>query len=376
MAVLPASTDAVSPSHHAPRCSKTHDNVSFQAIAIEPEYSNDNTIDTTRGESISPSPESSYVELVEVKEEYIEMNVELGSFMETQECKISEYLREIELNDAINEINEYDPCTKIVEITNIPYLQDRKYHTHDFHHVNDTSFKDINSRSPDDSLPVNTAGSVVEDIDALGMKENLINNLGCEIKSIRLESRSNQSFSCRDESNSSVPHNDVNLSPYAVPESPITVPEKLGENDSKVLHDDSLNELMPNCYNTNIIPRIQERDLNGNLISNDFADYVMVECEICHEHVTMTRLRSHTKDVHVINITEYKWRYGTDLIPVEKVYHQCGKCGSLVLLDSDHIAQHLKSKRHNITHKDYNAAYMVDSRLKKKSKKRFSKVPF
>ena len=43
-----------------------------------------------------------------------------------------------------------------------------------------------------------------------------------------------------------------------------------------------------------------------------------------------------------MTITEYKVRFGEELIPVEVVWHECGVCGELVMLDSDHIAVHLK----------------------------------
>eukprot|EP00092_Neocalanus_flemingeri_P017333 GFUD01018748.1.p1 GENE.GFUD01018748.1~~GFUD01018748.1.p1 ORF type:complete len:612 (+),score=120.78 GFUD01018748.1:50-1885(+) len=122
---------------------------------------------------------------------------------------------------------------------------------------------------------------------------------------------------------------------------------------------------VPNCYNTNYLVRIQDRDSDGNLISNDLADYALVECKICHIHTPMTRLRSHTRSAHNTTITEYKAQFGPDLVPIEIVHHRCGLCGELVLLDSDHIATHLKTPGHYITHKNYNNGYMVDARSNK-----------
>merc|ERR1719433_790384 len=58
--------------------------------------------------------------------------------------------------------------------------------------------------------------------------------------------------------------------------------------------------------------------------------------------------------------------FGSDLTPLAVVWHRCGVCSRLVMLDSDHIAVHLKSGRHpRITHKDYNEAFMVDTRTTK-----------
>jgi len=129
--------------------------------------------------------------------------------------------------------------------------------------------------------------------------------------------------------------------------------------------DDAPEGQVPNCYKTNYLERIQDRDTDGNLISNDFADYALVECKICLIHTPMTRLRSHTKSAHKTTITEYKAQFGSDLVPIEIIYHRCGICGELVLLDSDHIAVHLKRPGHYITHKNYNDGYMVDSRSSK-----------
>eukprot|EP00092_Neocalanus_flemingeri_P008292 GFUD01008938.1.p1 GENE.GFUD01008938.1~~GFUD01008938.1.p1 ORF type:complete len:495 (+),score=161.34 GFUD01008938.1:44-1528(+) len=122
---------------------------------------------------------------------------------------------------------------------------------------------------------------------------------------------------------------------------------------------------VPNCYKTNYLERIQDRDNEGNLISNDFADYALVECKICLIHTPLTRLRSHTKSAHKTTITEYKAQFGSDLVPLEIINHRCGICEELVLLDSDHIAVHLKRPGHYITHKNYNDGYMVDSRSSK-----------
>ena len=111
------------------------------------------------------------------------------------------------------------------------------------------------------------------------------------------------------------------------------------------------------------LERVQEKDEDGYLISNDLADYMLVECQICNLHKPMTQLRSHTKAAHGITITEYKSQFGSELEPVEPVYHRCGICSQIIFLDSDAVAVHLKSGGHpRITHKDYNDTFMVDTR--------------
>ena len=104
------------------------------------------------------------------------------------------------------------------------------------------------------------------------------------------------------------------------------------------------------------------RDSKGVLISNDLADYVMTECHVCGIQKPMTFLRAHTKSAHKLTITEYKQRFGAQLEMVEKVLHECALCQELIILDSDHIAVHLKKPGHSITHKDYNQFYMADTR--------------
>ena len=103
-------------------------------------------------------------------------------------------------------------------------------------------------------------------------------------------------------------------------------------------------------------------DVSKTKISNDMADYILVKCNICGAHKTMTSLRAHTKSAHKVSITEYKARYGAQLVPVKMTVHRCGICGDLVRLDSDHIAAHLKTPGHSMSHKNYNAAFMRDSR--------------
>ena len=44
---------------------------------------------------------------------------------------------------------------------------------------------------------------------------------------------------------------------------------------------------------------------------------------------------------------------------IQRVIHKCALCKELVILDSDTIAVHLKSKHKGVSHKEYNAKYMV-----------------
>jgi len=113
-------------------------------------------------------------------------------------------------------------------------------------------------------------------------------------------------------------------------------------------------------------------DSEGRLISNDIADYVLTKCELCGKHMPLTRLRFHTASAHGVQITEYKRRFGLEPPLLKEVFHRCGVCENLVLMDHDAIAGHLKIAGHpRITNKNYKSQYMVDSRkLRKKVKGR------
>jgi hypothetical protein len=101
----------------------------------------------------------------------------------------------------------------------------------------------------------------------------------------------------------------------------------------------------------------------GCLVSNDLSDCVKARCALCHETFPFNSLRQHTKKRHDMTITTYKQQHAVE--PVERVLHRCGVCGTLLLMDSDALAKHLKAKDHpKITHREYNEKYMVNSSKK------------
>ena len=78
--------------------------------------------------------------------------------------------------------------------------------------------------------------------------------------------------------------------------------------------------------------------------------------------------------MHKVPIEEYKRVHGNHRDKItETVYHKCGICLATVLLDSDDISDHVK-KHHSITHKTYNAEYMVTKTSKKEETINKSKV--
>ena len=106
-----------------------------------------------------------------------------------------------------------------------------------------------------------------------------------------------------------------------------------------------------------------EEEIKTMRLSNDMKDVVVTNCKVCEEPFNLTRMRSHTRTAHKMKITEYKERYNQQYYdPIQLVLHRCGICGEYLLLDSDVVAQHLRSnlKTHDsITHANYNKKFMT-----------------
>ena len=106
-----------------------------------------------------------------------------------------------------------------------------------------------------------------------------------------------------------------------------------------------------------------EEEIKEMRLSSDMTDVVLTNCKVCEEPFNLTRMRSHTRTAHKMKITEYKERYNQQYYdPIELVLHRCGICGEYLLLDSDVVAQHLKTniKTHGyITHANYNKKFMT-----------------
>ena len=100
-------------------------------------------------------------------------------------------------------------------------------------------------------------------------------------------------------------------------------------------------------------------DSEKRRLSNCMRDGVRSICQICRRSETWNNMRSHTKNVHGIRITDYKQQYGQLInTVVEKVFHKCGLCARVLLLDPDVIKQHL-GNYHRISLKQYSAKYMT-----------------
>ena len=111
---------------------------------------------------------------------------------------------------------------------------------------------------------------------------------------------------------------------------------------------------------------MKTHDMKSIKISNDMRDACRTMCMICDKPFILTRMRSHTKEKHSITVSEYRKQFN---LPgrfeiIEKVFHKCGICDDIVLLDSDLIGSHLH-KHSGVTHGQYNEKYMKTARRSK-----------
>ena len=105
----------------------------------------------------------------------------------------------------------------------------------------------------------------------------------------------------------------------------------------------------------------------GNLrvYSNEMSDCCTHMCRVCEKLVSLTGMRSHTKNSHLMPIGEYIETYGNYRTQLAReVYHKCGLCQEELLLDGDEI--HTHSKRHKIMMKDYTAKFITKEHQKRR----------
>ena len=102
----------------------------------------------------------------------------------------------------------------------------------------------------------------------------------------------------------------------------------------------------------------EEKD--DNTYSNDMKDACKVLCKICDKEVVMSSMSKHTRGVHFLLLAEYKDIYGDHKeTMLKKIYHKCGLCKEILLLDVLDISVHLKRSKHGISLKEYNARFMT-----------------
>ena len=139
--------------------------------------------------------------------------------------------------------------------------------------------------------------------------------------------------------------------------------DNIQENPKKITVNSSLKKKIKSSK-----PTITEKG-HEMKFSNEMKNACKTVCLACNSPVPLTSLREHTRRKHNLPIEDYRKRYGNPKDNIlEIIYHKCGICARPILLNSDDIAFHLR-RFHKISHKEYNAKYMVMV-VKKKSKEK------
>jgi len=112
-----------------------------------------------------------------------------------------------------------------------------------------------------------------------------------------------------------------------------------------------------------------DSDIKNLKFSNDMKDACKTLCMLCDKAFILTRMRTHTKEKHFLQISEYRKRFNLSSFQIiEKVFHSCGICDEVLLLDSDLIGSHLHNHE-GISHSSYNNKFMKTMKNKVDVKK-------
>ena len=90
--------------------------------------------------------------------------------------------------------------------------------------------------------------------------------------------------------------------------------------------------------------------------SNSMKDAVKTTCKACNINFTVSKMNIHTKKTHFLVLSKYIEIYG-QLEILEAVYHKCGLCSEVMMVDKKTIISHLK-KKHTIPVAAYHAQFM------------------
>ena len=101
--------------------------------------------------------------------------------------------------------------------------------------------------------------------------------------------------------------------------------------------------------------------------SNSMGDCCTHLCRICGKSVTVTGMRNHTRTSHGIPIHAYASQFGNYREQLEKVmWHRCGLCAKVFLLDGDEIHKHCNS--HRILQSEYTKKFIVHNYVSSRRK--------
>ena len=119
-------------------------------------------------------------------------------------------------------------------------------------------------------------------------------------------------------------------------------------------------------------------DIKTLKISNNLTEYCKTACKVCGNIFNLNGMTGHIKNEHGMVPTEYKKRYKQHYFDlIEKVFHRCGICRDIILLDKDSITHHLQSHKgeQRMTRKQYNNEFMVRKKIPKFISKFKTKSP-
>ena len=95
-------------------------------------------------------------------------------------------------------------------------------------------------------------------------------------------------------------------------------------------------------------------------LSNSMSDCCTHLCRICGKSVTVTGMRNHTRTTHGVPILAYTAQFGNYREQLEKVmWHRCGLCAKVFVLDGDEIHKHCNS--HRIMMAEYTKMFIVNN---------------
>jgi len=113
----------------------------------------------------------------------------------------------------------------------------------------------------------------------------------------------------------------------------------------------------------------------GKIISNDMSNANKAACVLCGKVQTCSTMRSHTKAVHNLSISDYKRKFGDPRTHVvDPVYHKCGLCGVLILLDGDSLASHCNGM-HKMVLSAYSSQFLITKYNNPTAVKTFTQKP-
>ena len=106
--------------------------------------------------------------------------------------------------------------------------------------------------------------------------------------------------------------------------------------------------------------------------SNTMMDAVKTSCKVCNTHFTLSKMGKHTKKTHFLALPKYIEIYG-QLDILEAVYHKCGLCSEVLMIDNNIIVSHLK-KKHTVPVDVYYAQFMTTAFKEQEEKYENKKV--